>query len=128
MNPILDTREPRSYSPTTFYYTLHLLASIGSGSSGSNAALTVQLHELASIDLGGLQDLDLADEAAAKGIDALALLLNLLANSLGDPAQTRKIPPNTSTMTYSLPTKSFKSELVASRVMASNIFLRMLRI
>eukprot|EP00842_Homolaphlyctis_polyrhiza_P006672 jgi/Hompol1/7005/HPOL_003815-RA len=46
-------------------------------------SLAVQLKELAKIKLGGLENLDLADIAVLERVDALALLLNLLANDLG---------------------------------------------
>ena len=44
----------------------------------------VELEELAEIELGGLEDLDLTDEDVAKGVDRLASLLNLGTNELRD--------------------------------------------
>mmetsp|Transcript_8517 Transcript_8517/g.18707 ORF Transcript_8517/g.18707 Transcript_8517/m.18707 type:complete len:286 (+) Transcript_8517:23-880(+) len=52
--------------------------------AGVIAAVTVQLHELHDVELGLLEDLHLADEHILQGEDALGLLLDLLADGLGD--------------------------------------------
>ena len=44
----------------------------------------MELEELAEIELGGLEDLDLADKDIAKRVDRLARLLDLGTNDLGD--------------------------------------------
>ena len=44
----------------------------------------VELEELAKIELGGLEDLDLADENITDGVDVLAGLLDLVSDNLGD--------------------------------------------
>jgi hypothetical protein len=44
----------------------------------------VELEELAKIELGGLEDLDLADEDITERVDGLACLLDLASNDLGD--------------------------------------------
>ena len=44
----------------------------------------MELEELAEVELGGLEDLDLADKDVTEGVDRLARLLNLSSNDLGD--------------------------------------------
>lgn len=56
-----------------------------SGGNGCISLGAVQLHELGQIELGLLQDLDLADEYVLKGEDLGAFLVNLLANLIGEP-------------------------------------------
>jgi hypothetical protein len=44
----------------------------------------VELEKLSEVELGGLEDLDLADKDVTEGVDRLARLLNLGSNDLGD--------------------------------------------
>jgi hypothetical protein len=55
------------------------------GSSSSTTSLSVQLQQLGSIKLGGLDNLKLVDENILEGVDSVALLLNLLSDGVGDP-------------------------------------------
>lgn len=57
----------------------------GGGGRGDNLLGGVELHQLGQVELGLLQDLDLADEHVLKGEDLRAFLLDLLANLVGDP-------------------------------------------
>jgi hypothetical protein len=59
-----------------FLYYLSLDTSVFSDSGST----TVKFHELESVDLGSLQNLDSADKNVLQGVDALAFLLDLLAN------------------------------------------------
>mmetsp|Transcript_3496 Transcript_3496/g.8356 ORF Transcript_3496/g.8356 Transcript_3496/m.8356 type:complete len:255 (-) Transcript_3496:72-836(-) len=58
------------------------------GSGGNLLALigglTVNLHQLGDIELGSLQQLHLADVHVLERVDALASLVDVLANGLGD--------------------------------------------
>jgi len=57
--------------------------SIG-GSGGGALALAVYLHKLAKLKLGPLDHLNFSDHDIMKGIDALALLLNVFRDGVGD--------------------------------------------
>ena len=63
----------------------------GNGGGGSNVVL-VEVHELGEIELGLLEELDLADHAVVlEREDLAALLLDLLANIVLDPVAGTKI-------------------------------------
>ena len=57
---------------------------LGSLSLGELGLVLVEFHELGKIELGLLEDLDLADKDVLKGEDLAALLGDLLANLVGD--------------------------------------------
>ncbi len=60
---------------------LGLLGSVGLLALDLNLGLLlIELHELGQIELGLLEELDLADEHVLEGEDLLALLHDLLAN------------------------------------------------
>jgi hypothetical protein len=68
-----------------------LLARWLSGGGGGHVDLGgVEFHQLGQVELGLLEDLDLADEHVLKREDLVAVLLNLLANLVGDPASFSK--------------------------------------
>lgn len=54
------------------------------GSDARFAAVSVQVQELAQVELGLLQDLNLADVHVVKGVDALAGLFNVFADGVRD--------------------------------------------
>ena len=63
---------------------LEVTLALNLGTSGLDISTGVELEELAEIELGGLEDLDLADEDITEGVDRLAGLLNLVSDNLGD--------------------------------------------
>lgn len=68
---------------------IHLVLELTSGhtdlgASVRGAGLAVELHELLQVELGRLEDLDLADKAVLQRVDALRHLLDFLANHLRD--------------------------------------------
>lgn len=65
--------------------------SLGLDRGGGNVVL-VEVHELGEIELGLLEELDLADHAVVlEREDLAALLLDLLANIVLDPVAGTKI-------------------------------------
>ena len=87
------SKEKPPESQWTFSRLLHLrkvslglgggqsVASGSSGGLGGGGVVLVQLHELGEIELGLLDELDLADHAVVlEGEDLAALLLDLFAN------------------------------------------------
>ena len=63
---------------------LEVTLALNLGTGGVDIGTGVELEELAEIELGGLEDLDLADEDITEGVDRLAGLLNLVSDNLGD--------------------------------------------
>jgi hypothetical protein len=62
-----------------------LLSAVHGGtviSGGNGLGTTVDLEQLAKVDLGGREHLDVADEDVLQGVDALGGLLNLFANNV----------------------------------------------
>jgi hypothetical protein len=97
----------------------------GTGILSGGGGLTVDFEQLVGVELGGLEDLDLADKDVLKGVDSLALLLDVFANTLRDACVVRI---SCRWKSYNLVTKSLSSQVVASRVMISIIFFLIWRI
>src|SRR5947209_5505166 len=88
-----QTEKHLVHSHNSLFEQLHFLASFsgsggsssgGGGSGRGSSALTVQTHQCGGVHLGCLEHLDLAYEGVAERVDALALLLDLLADCFGD--------------------------------------------
>ena len=91
------------------------------GGRGSNLLGGVELHKLGQVELGLLEDLDLADENVLEGEDLRALFLDLLADLVSDPL----IIINRA-FAYNFLKSCCRLLLVISLIMISIIFWRMI--